>query len=92
MGLAAGDTAIVWLTLGGTMTMGADKWWTVANWIPVLRGTGSTLTTFIYFNSPAGDGNSPGAAFGAALVLILLVLALNLAAQFLFRRGQKAGS
>jgi phosphate transport system permease protein len=92
MGLAAGDTAIVWLTLGGSMTMAADKWWLVSNWLPVLRGAGSTLTTFIYFNSPAGDGNSPGAAFGGALVLILIVLALNLGTQFLFRRSSKAGS
>jgi phosphate transport system permease protein len=36
MGLAAGDTAIVWLTLGGTMTMAADQWWRVSNWLPVL--------------------------------------------------------
>jgi phosphate transport system permease protein len=92
MGLAAGDTAIVWLTLGGTMTMASDAWWKFANWLPVLRGAGSTLTTFIYFNSPAGDGNSPGAAFGAALVLIVLVLVLNLTAQLLFRRGSKSGS
>lgn len=92
MGLAAGDTAIVWLTLGGTMTMASDAWWKFSNWLPVLRGAGSTLTTFIYFNSPAGDGNSPGAAFGAALVLIVLVLVLNLTAQLLFRRGSKAGS
>jgi phosphate transport system permease protein len=92
MGLAAGDTAIVWLTLGGTMTMAADQWWRVSNWLPVLRGAGSTLTTYIYFNSPAGDGNSPGAAFGAALVLIAIVLALNLTAQLVFRRGSKAGS
>jgi phosphate transport system permease protein len=55
MGLAAGDTAIVWLTLGGTMTMAVDKWWNAAHWLEVARGTGSTLTTFIYYTSPAGD-------------------------------------
>jgi phosphate transport system permease protein len=91
MGLAAGDTAIVWLTLGGTMTMAADKWWQVSNWLPVLRGAGSTLTTYIYFNSPAGDGNSPGAAFGAALVLVVLMLVLNLAAVLVFRRDERTG-
>jgi phosphate transport system permease protein len=58
----------------------------------LAAGVGSTLTTYIYFNSPAGDGNSPGAAFGAALVLIAIVLALNLTAQLVFRRGSKAGS
>jgi phosphate transport system permease protein len=91
MGLAAGDTAIVALCLGGTMTMAMDKWWLVGNWLPVLRGAGSTLTTYAYFNSPAGDGNSPGAAFGAAFVLIAIVLVLNLAAVLLFRRRQDAG-
>jgi phosphate transport system permease protein len=90
MGLAAGDTAIVWLCLGGSMTMGADKWWQVGNWMPVLRGAGSTLTTYIYYNSPAGEGNSPGAAFGAAFVLIMLVLVLNLAAVWLVGRSQRA--
>jgi phosphate transport system permease protein len=90
MGLAAGDTAIIWLTLGGTMTMAVDNWWQPANWLPVLKGAGSTLTTYAYFNSPAGDGNSPGAAFGAAFVLIAIVLVLNLAAVLIFRRNAKA--
>lgn len=89
MGLAAGDTAIVWLCLGGTMTFAMDKWWQVSNWVPVLRGAGSTLTTFAYFNSPAGDGNSPAAAFGAAFVLICIVLLFNLVAVTLLRRGAK---
>ncbi len=87
MGLAAGDTAIVWLTLGGTMTMAVDNWWNASQWLTVLRGTGSTLTTFIYFNSPAGEGNAPLLAFGAALVLILIVLVLNIIAAFIGRRS-----
>jgi phosphate transport system permease protein len=91
MGLAAGDTAIVWLTLGGSMTMAVEKWWQPDNWVAVLRGSGSTLTTYAYFNSPAGDGNSPGAAFGAALLLVLIVLVFNLAAVVLFRRNAKTG-
>ncbi|TLM90917.1 MAG: ABC transporter permease subunit, partial [Actinobacteria bacterium] len=89
MGLAAGDTAIVWLTLGGTMTMGVDNWWNVAHAAEVLRGTGSTLTTFIYFSSPAGEGNAPDLAYGAALVLMTLVLILNSVAVFIGRRGAK---
>jgi phosphate transport system permease protein len=80
IGLVAGDTAIVTLTLGASMTLGADQWWLVQNALPVLRGTGSTLTTFIYYNSPAGEGNSPQLAFGAALLLIGVVVAMNLAA------------
>jgi phosphate transport system permease protein len=57
----------------------------------VLKGTGSTLTTFTYFNSPAGEGNSEALAFGAALVLIALVLALNFAALAIARSQQRAG-
>jgi phosphate transport system permease protein len=86
MGLAAGDTAIVWITLGGSMTMAVDRWWLPVNWVATLRGAGSTLTTYAYFNSPAGDGNSPGAAFGAAFLLVCLVLVFNLVAVVLFRR------
>ena len=91
MGLAAGDTAIVWLTLGGSMTMGVDAWWQPHNWLAVLKGAGSTLTTYAYFNSPAGDGNSPGAAFGAAFVLMCIVLLFNLGAVLLFRRRDLTG-
>ncbi len=91
MGLAAGDTAIVWLTLGGSMTMAMDNWWHVNNWLPVLRGAGSTLTTYAYFNSPAGDGNSPTAAFGAAFILMCIVLLFNLIAVLVFRRQDMAG-
>lgn len=91
MGLAAGDTAIVWLTLGGSMTMASDEWWLPQNALTVLKGTGSTLTTFTYFNSPAGEGNSEALAFGGALVLIALVLALNFAAIAIACSQQRAG-
>ncbi len=85
MGLAAGDTAIVWLTLGGTMNMAVDNWWALDQIVNVLRGTGSTLTTFIYFSSPAGEGNAPELAYGGAMVLILLVITLNAAATLIGR-------
>lgn len=85
MGLAAGDTAIVWLTLGGTMNMAVDNWWALDQIVNVLRGTGSTLTTFIYFSSPAGEGNAPELAYGGAMVLILLVISLNAAATLIGR-------
>jgi phosphate transport system permease protein len=91
MGLAAGDTAIVTLTLGGTMTMSVDNWWQPANWMALLRGAGSTLTSFTYFNSPAGEGNSPAAALGAAFILMCIVLVFNLGAVLLFRRRDMAG-
>ena len=44
----------------------------------LLRGTGSTLTSYIYDNSPAGEGAAPQKAYAAAFVLLVLVLALNL--------------
>jgi phosphate transport system permease protein len=93
MGLVAGDTAIVWLTLGGTMTMsGADNWWLPWNWPALLTGTGSTLTTFTYFCSPAGDGNAPEMAFGAAFLLVLIVLALNAAVAWVGRSANQERS
>jgi phosphate transport system permease protein len=78
LGLVIGDTAIVWLTVGGTMSMsGAEQWWLPQNWWDVLTGTGSTLTTFVYYSSPAGEGNSPGKAYAAALVLVLMIIGIN---------------
>jgi phosphate transport system permease protein len=85
MGLVAGDTAIVWLLLGGSLTMGADSWWRPDQWLDVARGTGSTLTTYTYFASPAGEGMAPGLAFGAALVLMAIVLVLNVVATLVAR-------
>ncbi len=83
MGLIAGDTAIVWLCVGGSMTMtGSEHWWLPWHWLDTIRHTGSTLTTYVYYSSPAGEGNSPGKAFGAAFVLMFTVLALNLIVDF----------
>jgi phosphate transport system permease protein len=42
-----------------------------------LRGTGSTMTSYVYNNSPAGEGNSPEKAYAAAFVLLVIVLILN---------------
>jgi phosphate transport system permease protein len=64
---------------------GAEQWWLPANWMHALLGQGSTLTTFTYYSSAAGEGNSPIKAFGAAFVLIVIVLALNLVVEFLMR-------
>ncbi len=87
MALIIGDTAIVWLGVGGSMTMtGSHEWWLPANWLATLKGTGSTLTTFIYFSSPAGEGNASQKAFGAAFVLMIIVLALNLTVDFVAKR------
>jgi phosphate transport system permease protein len=74
MGRIIGDTAIVTIILGVTLKNEA-----VGN-VPVLgtlRGTGSTLTSYVYTNSPAGEGNAPQKAYAAAFVLLMIVLLLN---------------
>ncbi len=75
MGRIIGDTAIVIILLPISVT----KTEPVGS-VPllnVLRGTGSTLTSYIYYNSPAGEGNSHEKAYAAAFVLMMIVLALN---------------
>lgn len=75
MGRIIGDTAIVILLLGNTLTTQPRD-----GSIPVLsvlQGTGSTLTSYIYGNSPIGEGNAPQKAYAAAFVLLLIVVALN---------------
>jgi phosphate transport system permease protein len=70
-----GDTAIIVLLLGETFRLDPQ------NSVPVLgllRGTGSTLTSYVYGNSPAGEGAAPQKAYAAAFVLLIFVLALNL--------------
>jgi len=52
-----------------------------------LRGTGSTLTSYVYTNSPAGEGNSPNKAYAAAFVLLVIILALNALVTRLTRGG-----
>ena len=79
MGRIIGDTAIVWLTLGGTLQMtGVQPWWEPGNWLSTLKNTGSTLTSYIYYTSPAGEGNMAEKAFGASFVLILIIILLNI--------------
>ena len=79
MGRIIGDTAIVWLTLGGTLRMsGTQPWYLPANWLSTLKNTGSTLTSYIYYSSPVGEGNNFTVAFGASLVLIAIIILLNI--------------
>jgi phosphate transport system permease protein len=70
-----GDTAIVLLLLGETLHIETQGPAPVLN---LLRGTGSTLTSYVYNNSPAGEGAAPQKAYAAAFVLLLFVLGLNL--------------
>lgn len=75
MGRIIGDTAIITILLGGsaqlTEPVGHTPVWSL------LRGTGSTLTSYIFYNSPAGEGNAHEKAYAAAFVLLAIVLVLN---------------
>jgi phosphate transport system permease protein len=70
-----GDTAIVLLLLGETLHIETQGPVPIVN---LLRGTGSTLTSYVYDNSPAGEGAAPQKAYAAAFVLLVFVLGLNL--------------
>jgi len=85
MGRIVGDTAVVVVLLGATLQIEPQGNVPV---LSTLRGTGSTLTTYVYGNSPAGEGNAPQKAYAAAFVLLLIVLALNAAVDFIGRRGK----
>ena len=86
LGRVIGDTAIIVLLLGNTLTN--DPSGTVPI-LSALRGTGSTLTSYIYYNAPTGDGDQPGKAYAAAFVLLLMVLALNVGVDLVGRRGRE---
>jgi phosphate transport system permease protein len=74
MGRIIGDTAILTILLGSTLRNEP------VGHVPIyatLRGVGSTLTSYVYNNSPAGEGGSPDKAYAAAFVLLMIVLGLN---------------
>ncbi len=90
LGIVVGDTAIVILSVGASVEIsGAAQWWLPQNWLPTLVGGGPTLTTFIYNMAPSGEYNSPMLAYGAALVLIMVVLVLNVAIALIGRQAQQ---
>lgn len=89
MGRIAGDTAIVLILLGGTAQLTAGNG---PPGVDTLRGTGSTLTSFVYEYSPAGEGNAPEKAYAAAFVLLLVVVALNFAVDLVARGRREAPS
>ena len=82
MGRIVGDTAIVVVLLGATLQN--DPQGGVPG-LSFLQGTGSTLTTYVYNNSPVGEGGSPEKAYAAAFVLLLIVIALNFAVDMITR-------
>jgi phosphate transport system permease protein len=85
LGRVIGDTAIVVLLLGNTLTNVASGSVPI---LSMLRGTGSTLTSYVYYNAPTGDGDQPGKAYAAAFVLLIIVLALNVGVDLVGRRGK----
>lgn len=84
LGRMIGDTAIIVVLLGATLNLDS------AGSTPVLgalRGTGSTLTSYVYANAPTGDANQPTKAYAAAFVLLAIVLILNLLVEVVSRRS-----
>lgn len=88
MGRAAGDTAVVLLLGGATLQLETSESLPGLN---VLQGTGSTLTTYVYANSPSGEGGAEQKAYAAAFVLLLMILALNWAVDRIARGGRSLG-
>ena len=74
MGRIIGDTAIIVILLGASLRTRRRGRPPV---LSILRGTGSTLTSYVKENSPAGEGNAPQKAYAAAFVLLVIVIALN---------------
>ena len=88
MGRIAGDTAVVLLLGGGTLQLEANG---SIPGLDVLRGTGSTLTTYVYANSPSGEGGAPQKAYAAAFLLLILVLILNFVVDRIARGKERLG-
>jgi phosphate transport system permease protein len=86
MGRIVGDTAVVVVLLGASLQIDPEGHVPGLN---VLRGTGSTLTSYVYGASPAGEGNAPQKAYAAAFALLIIVLTLN---AVVGRLGRKRGT
>jgi phosphate transport system permease protein len=87
MGRIAGDTAIIVILLGATLRIQPAE--TAPPLVDLLRGTGSTLTSYVYNNSPAGEGNAADKAYAAGFVLLLIILLLNFAITAVLARRSK---
>jgi phosphate transport system permease protein len=82
------DTAIVIVILGSELRI--DPVGGVPGW-NVLRGAGSSLTSYVYENSPAGEAAAPQKAYAAAVLLLLFVVLLNLAVERSARADARSG-
>jgi phosphate transport system permease protein len=83
MGRIAGDTAIVVILLGASLQLSGQGSVPI---LSTLRGTGSTLTSYVYNNSPAGEGGAPQKAYAAAFVLLVIVIGLNFVVDLIARK------
>lgn len=88
MGRIAGDTAIVAILLGASLQLAPQGSTPI---IKTLKGTGSTLTSYVYNNSPSGEGQAPQKAYAAAFVLLVIVVLLNFIVDLLAGRQRKVG-
>ena len=85
VGRVIGDTAVIVVLLGATLrSQGVGS----VPLLGTLRGTGSTLTSYIFENAPTGDGNQPTKAYAAAFVLLMIVLVLNVGVDIFSRRAR----
>lgn len=88
IGRVIGDTAIIVLLLGATLKFNGSGDLPL---LGTLKGTGSTLTTYVYANAPTGEANQPEKAFAAGFVLLFMVLILNVIVDITVRRGRRWG-
>lgn len=86
MGRIAGDTAIVVILLGASLQNQPVGGFPIFGF---LKGTGSTLTSYVYNNSPSGEGGAPDKAYAAAFVLLIIVIVLNFGVDLIARKGAK---
>jgi phosphate transport system permease protein len=86
VGRVIGDTAIIVVLLGATLNLQGVGSTPV---LSTLRGTGSTLTSYIFDNAPTGEGNQPSKAYAAAFVLLIIVLAINAGVDIYARRARR---
>jgi phosphate transport system permease protein len=86
VGRVIGDTAIILVLLGATLTLDGSG---STPLLGTLRGTGSTLTSYVFENAPTGEGNQPAKAYAAAFVLLMIVLTLNAGVDLASRRARE---
>ena len=89
LGRIIGDTAIIVVLLGATLNFDPVGGTPVLSY---LKGTGTTLTNYVFQNAPTGELNNPEKAYAAAFVLLVIVLILNAAVDVIHRRARKVGT